>query len=314
MNKDEILKLHGNIIRSYYDLHVVNHEAKNNPELLIQTSEKIFHDQINEIAEIIKKNKYKVIYIAGPSSAGKTTSSKLIGNALKRKKISSIIISTDDFFIDRDKTPILPNGNYDYDNVTALDIECYKKFMNKLISTGKAQMPMFDFYDGKRCGYKDIEVSENEIIMIEGTHAMNSLFSNEVKTNGFKIYVTLNDDFVLGREVVIPSRILRLMRRCIRDHYKRGNSIDETIKIWKDVCKSENEFISPFKKNADYILNTTHIYEPLIYDFYLKPLLINAKNNIYTQDFKNIFSKTGSLKKELIPDDSMLWEFMVKDI
>jgi uridine kinase len=313
LNKDEIIKIHGKIIKSYYDLQVVNYEARKNPELLVNTSERIFHDQINELVKIIIKGKYKVIYIAGPSSAGKTTSSKLISDALKRKKIVSTVISTDDFFIDRDKTPLLPDGNFDYDNITALDAGYYKEFMSELVDKGKSKMPIFDFYQGKRTGYKEIQSNKNDIIMIEGTHAMNPIFSNEVNTKGFKVYVTLNDDFVLGREVIIPSRVLRLMRRCIRDYYKRGNSVDDTIKIWKNVCKGENEFISPFKIDADYILNTTHMYEPLIYDFYLKPLLINAEDNIYTQDFKNIFSKTGSLKKDLIPEDSMLWEFMVKD-
>lgn len=313
MNKEQINKVHGNIMKTYYDLQVVNFEAKKNPNLLVKTSEKVYHDQIKEVVDLIIKNKHKIVYIAGPSSAGKTTSSKLISEALKRQKITSIVISTDDFFIDREKTPILPDGNYDFDNITALDTVCYKEFIGELMNKGKSKMPIFDFYQGKRTEYKDIQSGENDIILIEGTHAMNPVFTNEVSKKGFKIYVTLNDDFIIGREVVIPSRILRLMRRCIRDYYKRGNSIDETIKIWKNVCKGENEFISPFKANADYILNTIHIYEPLIYDFYLKPLLINSNDNIYIKDFKNIFSKTGSLKKDLIPDDSLLWEFLVKD-
>lgn len=313
MNKNEINKLHGNISRTCYDLQIVNYEAKKNPELLINTSERIYHDQINEIVDIIIENKHKVVYVAGASSAGKTTSSKLISQALKKYNTNSLVISTDDFFIDRENTPILPDGNYDYENITALDLDYYKKFISELIGKGKAKMPIFDFFQGKRSEYKEIQSKKSDIILIEGTHAMNPAFTNEVDANGFKVYVTLNGDFILGREVVIPSRILRLMRRCIRDYYKRGNSIDQTIKIWKNVCKGEHEFISPFKVTADYILNTMHIYEPLIYDFYLKPLLINSKDNIYTKDFKNIFSKTGSLKKNLIPDNSLLWEFLIKD-
>lgn len=294
-------------------MQVVNYEAKKNVANLVLTAEKIYHDQIKKLVERVITNQYKVIFIAGPSSAGKTTSSKLISQYLKEKEIQSIIISTDDFFYNREDTPKLADGSYDFDNITAVDVKCFKAFLNQLVNIGKAKMPIFDFFNGKRKEYIEIKSNKEEVIIIEGTHAMNPILTNEVSDIAFKVYVNATNDFILGREVVITSKLLRLMRRCIRDHYKRGNTIDETIKIWKHVCKSEQEFITPFKQGADFILDTTHMYEPLLYDFYLKPLLIKAKNNIYTRDFKNVFSKTGSLKKNIVPDDSLLWEFLVKD-
>lgn len=313
MNIKDINDKHGNVIRVCYDLQVVNYEAKKNIKNLVLTAEKSYHDQIKNLVEQVVKGKYKVIFITGPSSAGKTTSSKLISECLKAKEIQSIIISTDDFFYDREDTPKLSDGSYDFDNVTAVDAKCFKNFLNQLVNDGESKMPIFDFYHGKRMRYVDIKSNKEEVIIIEGTHAMNPILTNEVNDIAFKVYVNATNDFILGREVVITSKILRLMRRCIRDHYKRGNTIDETIKIWKHVCKSEQEFITPFRRNADFILDTTHMYEPLLYDFYLKPLLIKAKNNVYTRDFKNVFSKTGSLNKNVVPDDSLLWEFLIKD-
>ena len=312
--KQEETKIYRKIVKTCYNLQVVNYEAKENPQRLVSLSERIYHNQINQIIDNIINGHYKVIYIAGPSSAGKTTSSNLISAALKKKGIKSLVISTDDFFLDREKTPKLSDGSYDYDNVTAMDAKYYNKFISQLVEIGSAEMPIFDFIEGRRIRYQQVHSRPEDVIIIEGIHALNPIFvKNRKNAKNYKIYVTLNGDFVLGRELLIPSRILRLMRRCIRDYFKRGYNINDTVKIWKNVCRSEHEFISPYKQDADFVLDTTHIYEPLIYDYYLKPLLVNACKNEYVQDFENIFSKIGSLKKDIIPKNSLLWEFLIKD-
>jgi len=176
MDKFEVTKLHGDIVKISYDLEIVNYEARKNTEQLIKSSEKMYKSQIDTIVEEIFENNYKIVFISGPSSAGKTTSSKLIAKGLKEKNIGCIAISMDDFFLSRKDTPLLPNGDYDYENVTALDIPCFNNFIKDILENGKAKLPRYDFLTGERGYYEDIKVKKNDIVIIEGLHALNPIF------------------------------------------------------------------------------------------------------------------------------------------
>jgi len=312
MDKFNITKLHGDILKIAYDLEIVNIEARKNTQQLINSAEYLYKTQIDEIVSEICENKHKIIFISGPSSAGKTTTSKLIEKGLKEKNIDCIAISMDDFFLSRQDTPRLPNGDYDYENVTAVDIPCFNNFIKDILENGKAKLPQFNFLTGDRSHYEEIKVKKSDVLIVEGLHALNPIFAKREAV--YRVYVAVNSNFIVGKEVVITCKQVRLMRRLLRDYYTRGNSIEETLETWKYVCMGEDKYVIPFRNTADYIINTVHMYEPLLYDTYLKPLLKLIKNNKQVAELLKVFDRTGELKKSVIPENSLIWEFIPKKL
>lgn len=304
-----------NLEKITYDLSTINFEAKNNPEEFVEMSENIYHKQITNAVDSIIKNKNNIILITGPSSAGKTTTSKLFVNAFMEKGFCCKYVSMDDFFINRDDTPLLDNGLRDYDNITTVDIFYFKKFLKNLVEKGEAMLPHFDFISGTRQNYSKFELKENEMLIVEGLHVLNPVLIGGLEKNKtFKLFIVPNSDFVKDNKIVIKSKKLRLMRRIIRDYYTRGQSVNDTLMQWKEVCKAEDKFITPFKSSADLVLDTTHLYEPLIYDRYLLPILKTVEKNDEVEELIEAFNHTRKLAKEYIPENSLIWEFVRKDL
>lgn len=305
-----------NIIKEYkkevYDLGVINDFAKLDSSTLIKESECDYHKQINEIAkEIIEYGKYKIILMAGPSSSGKTTSSNLIRERLADFGYESIVVSMDDFFLNRENTPLLPNGDYDYENVTALDLEYLNQFVDDMFEKGEAKMPIFNFITGKREEeLKTITLNENTIIIIEGIHALNPIVFRKHTENMYKVYICVNSNFDMNGNTVIPAQKLRLMRRLIRDYRTRGMSLEATFKIWPNVLAGEDLYIKPYKNRANYLINSTHAYEPLMYAHHLKPRLEKLDNIEEAKSLIEMLSNCGYLSVSLLPENSLLHEFL----
>lgn len=307
-------KIYENLMRTVYDIQVVNAEAKNDPKRFVETAESIYHRQIDSVCAQILFGGYKIVLVCGPSSAGKTTSSKLIIRKLEEKGLTCKVVSTDDFFINRDDTPTLPSGAKDYDNVTTVDIPCFRKFLVDLTTNGKADLPQFDFMSGTRKGYVPMDLGANDVFIIEGIHAHNPLLIDCIPLEKvYKVYISLSSDFVEGDQIILRCKDLRLMRRLIRDYYGRGQSIQNTLKQWAEVRRCELKFVTPYKKEAHFVIDTTHLYEPLIYDNYLLPLLKATEQTPEVKKLINAFDHTGKISKEYIPNDSLLWEFVKKE-
>ena len=253
----------------------VNNLAKLDKNLLISMSEEMYHQQIEDLVEeLIKKETARIVLIAGPSSSGKTTTSLLISKYLENINKKAIIVSLDDFFLDREKTPLLPNGKYDFENITALDLDCFNNFIDDLFTKNKAQMPVFNFLTGKReQKLKDVEIDDNTFIIIEGLHALNPILINKTQEKLFKVYICVLSNFNYGERLEIDYTNLRLMRRFIRDYHTRGRSIQKTLETWQEVLNGEKLYIDPYKNDVDFNVDSTHMYEPLMYATYLKPLL-----------------------------------------
>ena len=310
----EITKELGEIIKISYDLQRVNFNANNNLNGLIKIAENMYSDQIDKVADEIVNGDFRFILVAGPSCAGKTTSSLRIKKALAKRGYNTKIVSLDDFLIDREKTPKLPDGSYDFENVTTIDIPELKKFLKNIITTGKAYLPHYDFMVDKRTGFSRFILGENEKIIFEGLHALNPIITKNISTRNFyRIFISVTSNFVVGKDVVINNMQLRYMRRMLRDYYKRGTSIQESAETWKNVCKGEDDFITQFKTSVNCIINTTHMYEPLLYDTYLSPLIKNTSGIEVVDEIKKIFEKTGKLHKEVVPKSSLIWEFLPKN-
>lgn len=306
----EIIKNLGDVLSFSYDLQLINRSAHSKPKTLVKSAEDFYAWQLQEIAETVMQKSAKIVFIAGPSSAGKTTSSLKLKASLKRLGITAHVISMDDFFVNKVDTPLLADGSYDFENVTAVDIPYFKQFLKDVLSGKTANLPHYDFLKGERTTITPLTLKPNDKLIIEGLHALNPLFQEGLpKKSFFKVFVTVSSNFTQGDNVVITPKNLRFMRRLLRDYYKRGTKVSQTVELWHKVCQGENKYILPFRDNADYILNTTHLYEPLLYDKYLRPVLETSRLE-EIQEIKNIFQKTGSIDIIYVPKNSLLREFL----
>ncbi len=292
-------------------LEEVNNLAKSDKNLLIKMSEEMYHEQIIDMVDLaLEKHSVRIFLLAGPSSSGKTTTSLLLKKELKRRNKKCITVSLDDFFLDRDQTPLLPNGNYDYENITAIDLKLFNEFISDLFEKHIGYMPTYNFIEGRKNKEKTpIECDDDTYIIIEGLHALNPMLLDQPQEKLFKIYICVLSNFCFDDKLLLNYTDLRLMRRCIRDYYTRGRTIDETISGWQEVRDGEELYIDPFKNTVDYKVDSTHMYEPLVYAFDLKDKL--EKSTLpKAKELANILSKCGTLNKNLIPKDSLLNEFI----
>ena len=310
----EIEKELGGMVTTCYDLEVVNRLVKECPEKLVKTAEKIVDDQIEKVVKQVMKGKYKFLLLSGPSSSGKTTTANIIIKKLAKKGKHAIRVSLDDFFIDLDKCPVLPDGTVDKETITKIDLPCFNNFFTEIMKNNRAYKPVFDFITDKRKKKPElIEISDNDIILVEGTHALNPdlVDMNGYKDKVIKVYACVNSEFKIGKNIVINSRKIRLIRRLIRDLQTRGESPEGTVRYWDMVCKGEDKFVAPYKREADFIVDTTHIYELAVYDKFVPALLNPIKELEYANELLKLFNKAGSLSKKYVPNSSLLWEFLV---
>ena len=311
----EIKKGLGDIVRTCYNLEDVNRLVKENPKELVRISEKIVDDQIEKVVKCVIKGKYKFLLLSGPSSSGKTTTANIIIKKLQKKGKRAIRVSLDDFFIDLDKCPVQKDGTVDKETITKIDLPCFNKFFKEIMQHNRAYKPVFNFVEDKRRNEPElIEVGEDDLILVEGTHALNPQLVEvgEYANRVLKVYACVNSVFRIGKNVVINSRKIRLIRRLIRDLQTRGESAEKTVKYWDMVCKGEDKYVAPYKQFADFMIDTTHIYELAVYDKFVPGILTPIKDLEYADELLKVFKKAGSLSKSYVPSSSLLWEFLVK--
>ena len=301
-----------------YDIEKINQLAISNPEKLASIAENSYENKIKKVARTIADNidKKNVVLIAGPSASGKTTSSHILVAELGNAGIPAIVVSMDNFFIERKDTPTFEDGTKDYDNISSLDINLFKKCMDNLIKNKNSTMPIFDFITGNRDdeAYCVSLTSEKTAIIVEGIHAFNPLcMSNEMRGKCSKVYVCVASDFQVEGGV-LTHEILRFSRRLIRDFYHRGLDVVGTENLWRHVRDAEEQFIEPFKNTADFVIDTTHAYEPLLYK---DELLKIAKLDENALKYLNFYLNEVEYSKKYVGENALVWEFLtdyIKDL
>jgi uridine kinase len=278
---------------------------------LIIYSETKYNNQILEIVEkIVENKKTKFVLLAGPSSSGKTTTSHILKQSLLNKGINAKVISLDDFFLDQNETPNLKNGDKDYDSVNSIDWRLFDKCMGELLNKKSSILPIYNFLSGKK--YFNNEATtllEGEIIILEGLHALNPVIENFIPHSfAVRVFVVPKSSFSLKGMVTIDTFSLRLMRRLIRDVRTRGISPDKTLKFWKNVRTAENLYVLPFEKEADFIVDTTHAYEPFIYKSILSNILVNHGKIL--QHLLEELNGFTEVTPSNVPNSSLLKEFV----
>lgn len=296
-----------------YNVEEINYFLRENKKKLVLDNESRYRGQLFELADaIIKKGNIKVILIGGPSCAGKTTTCRLLHEVLAKKGFKVLDVSMDDFFKNREDTPLLPNGNKDYESLRAINLVQMKKCFTKLFKEGKAGFPNYDFITGINTDdVFNLEYDESTIIIFEGLHTLNPELIKAVGTDQvFKVYATALSGFNY-MENVVDCRNLRLVRRMIRDVTRRGYDPMKTFKTWKDVCEGEDKYITPFSKDANFKVDTTHSFELALYKKEMLCLVREYPDIMdYIEFLVPLFERTLTLSKEKLPKTSLMWEFI----
>ena len=243
---------------------------------LVLVQEALQERRISEIAsDIVSRGGVKFVMIAGPSSSGKTTFSHRLSVQLRTHGLTPHPIPVDDYFVDREKTPRQPNGDYDFECLEAIDTKLFNDNMCALLAGEKVELPIFNFVTGKR-EYKGTfkQLGPDDILVIEGIHGLNDKMSYALPAESkYKIYISALTSLNVDEHNRIPTTDSRLLRRLVRDARTRGASAKRTIQMWPSVRKGETENIFPFQESADAMFNSALIYELSVLKQYAEPLL-----------------------------------------
>lgn len=253
-----------------------------NPGEIINLSEIMQNYKLLNISEKIALNRdiIKMILITGPSSSGKTTTSKKLGLYLKTLGLNPIEISIDDYFIDRKDVPLDEDGKPDYESIRSVDVKLFNEHINKLLNHEKVVMPTYDFIEGKKVFKKSVELKERDILIIEGLHALNDELTSSIpRKNKYKIYVSPLAYLNIDNDNRISLTDIRLLRRIVRDNRTRGYTPSQTLNTWSSVRKGEEKYVFPYQDEADVILNTFLSYELGVLKTYVEPLLYSISDN-----------------------------------
>lgn len=289
---------------------------------LVLMCETMMEKQLSQMAAYIVKERpdTKFILIAGPSSAGKTTFSRRLSIHLKILGLEPFPISMDNFYKDRENTPRLPDGSYDFESLDALDLELFNETMLKLLHHTPVKMPHFNFQKGIQEFIDDeIVLSDKQILIIEGIHGLNPETSKYLPDNAkFEIYINALTHLNLDEHNRIPTSDYRLIRRIVRDHQSRGWAAEQTISFWKNVRDGEDKYIYPYQESADYIFNTSMVYELAILKKLAQPLLQGVKKDSPQYLEANRLSKLLEYfedgASDAVPRYSILAEFVGNSI
>lgn len=284
---------------------------------LIQLSEIMQDYKLLNIAEeiVLNKDDYKIILLSGPSSSGKTTTSMKLSLYLKSLGLNPTHLSMDDYFLEREETPLGPNGKPDFESLKAIDIKLFDSQISKLLKEAKVTIPTFNFITGKKEYKKTIQMGKNDILIIEGLHALNDdILKNIPKKNKFKIYISPLTYLNIDNDNRISMTDLRLLRRIVRDNRTRGYTTTTTLNNWSDVRIGEEKYVFPFQDNANVMFNTSLAYELAVLKTYAEPLLYTVKSDDpeyqTAKRLLELLKCVLPLPSETVPQISIIREFI----
>ena len=284
---------------------------------LIQVSEALQEKKIGKIAdEIAKRKGIRLVLIAGPSSSGKTTTCKRLSIQLVTNGIKPIGISLDDYFLDREKTPLDEKGDFDFEHLHALNLPLFNEQLNALFKGEEVELPRYDFPTGKSVkSGKKLKLHDDEVLVVEGIHALNPELTAQVPNEQiFRVYASALTTILLDNHNYVPTTDNRLLRRIIRDYKYRGVSALDTIHRWPSVRAGENKWIFPFQENADAMFNTAMLFELAVIKSQAEPLLEQVPENCpeYAEAYRllKFLRYIKPIPEAHIPPTSLLREFL----
>lgn len=284
---------------------------------LINVSEALQEKKISQIADQITAHpEVRAVLIAGPSSSGKTTFCKRLSIQLLANGVRPVQVSLDDYFLDREKTPKDAAGDWDYENIRALDINLINLQLNALFRGEEVELPKYDFLSGRSVmSGKRLRLADRQVLLVEGIHALNPELTAQIpKRQKFHVYISALTSILLDDHNYIPTTDNRLLRRIIRDHKYRGVSAQETIRRWPSVRAGETKWVFPYQENADVMFNTAMLYELAVIQEQAIPLLEQVPENCveYSEAYRlrKFLSYITPIPNRALPPTSLIREFL----
>jgi len=283
---------------------------------LMLVQEALQEKKIAEIAESIIESGKRIILIAGPSSSGKTTFSHRLSIQLRAHGLKPHPIPVDNYFVNREDTPLDEYGKPNFECLEALDIKELNKDLQGLLAGEEVELPVFNFVTGKReMSGEKLQIGDRDVLVVEGIHSLNDAMTYSIdQSNKFKIYISALTQLNIDEHNRIPTTDARLLRRIVRDAAKRGTNAARTISMWQSVRRGEEENIFPYQENCDVMFNSVLIYELAILKQYAEPLLFSVREDQpeyetakYLIKFLGYFLGASS---ENVPNNSILREFI----
>ena len=255
---------------------------------LIRVNEALHEKRFSQVADMICQRGAKAVMLAGPSSSGKTTSANRLATQLRVHGKKPILMSLDDYYMDRDKIPVGPDGKIDLEHINTIDTELFSQNLSQLLQGQEVEIPTFNFVTAKRewVGHK-MKLGDNAVIIVEGLHGLNPvLLPKDLDPNLiFKLFVSPLLPLSLDDHNRIPTSYLRLLRRTVRDYETRNSSVQRTLGMWDSVRRGEKRWIFPFQEHADVIFNSSTLYELAVLKKHIFPLLtaVQPEDPVYDQ-------------------------------
>lgn len=287
---------------------------------LINVSEALHEKALAHISDDItrryREGGARIVLIAGPSSSGKTTTTKRLAIQLMTNLLKPQMISLDNYFVDRERTPRDADGEYDYESLYALDLEQFNSDFNRILAGEEVELPTYNFELGRRQYKGDrIKLEDGSILLIEGIHGLNpELTANIADAMKYRVYVSALTTLSLDEHNWVPTTDNRLLRRIIRDHKYRGTSAEETIRRWPSVRRGEEKWIFPYQENADAMFNSSLLFELGVIKDYAEAVLRSVPSDVpeYAEAYRlrKFLSYFVPIDQALIPSTSLLREFL----
>ena len=302
------------------NLEYINEQARLNPKEFVVKCEQRYNNIIEDIAKrILEETGREIVMLAGPSSAGKTTTARKLCENLNKKGVKTYVLSLDDFYLNRENIPYLPDGTQDYETVYALDLQLFTECVNKLLMGETVKNPVFDFTTGKRSDkeFNEITLGKEDVVIIEGLHALNPIITEKIQGKLLKIYINVSSRIYDNKgNIILNKRNMRFVRRMVRDFKFRDSTVDNTYRLWRNVTAGEDKYLFPFRDNADIKINTIHLYESCVLKSQALPLIYESKiSDEFRDDAKKLckaLEKFENINISAVPEDSLLREFLGK--
>ena len=285
---------------------------------LIRVNEALHEKRYSQVADMVAQRGAKAVMLAGPSSSGKTTSANRLATQLRVHGKKPILMSLDDYYIDRDKIAPGPDGKLDLEHINTIDTDLFREDMGKLLAGEEVELPSFNFLTGRRewRGHK-MRLGKDSVIIVEGLHGLNPamLPENVDKNLIFRLYVSPLLPLNLDDHNRIPTSYLRLLRRTVRDYETRGSSVQKTLSMWESVQRGERRWIFPYQENADVIFNSSTLYELAVLKKHIYPLLtaVQPEDECY-EEVRNMVKVLNYVQEadvdDEIPPTSLVREFI----
>ena len=296
------------------DLNMLVSESK--IKEFIKKNDIMMDNQIYELANLIRKENKKLILLGGPSSSGKTTSTKKLALYMSALGLNPIYLGLDDYFKEKVDSPKLENGEYDFESIDCIDLDLFNKQLTDILNGEKVSVPTYNFIEGKK-EYKGrmIKLKEKDIILIEGLHCLNEKLTSTIPHDAkLKVYISPFMPLSVDRHNHISTVDIRLLRRIVRDNRTRGYNVQDTLELWDKVRNGETKYVFPFTNQANVVLNTAYTYEMGILRVYAEPLLYSVPlDSKYYNESRRLIDELQMffpIPSDYLPDGNILREFV----